>query len=77
MTGLLLLALIIILFLDAAQINLKNFFEAWMELMQVMACACGHNHLSQFKQRDLTNWKQEMTNLSGISYDGFAGQPDH
>ncbi len=52
--------------------QLTNFFEASVELMQVMARACGHDHLSKFNADDLTTWKREMTDLSGIAYGGIA-----
>ena len=50
--------------------QLKNFFAASVELMQVMARACGHDHLSKFNVDDLTTWKREMADLSGVSYGG-------
>lgn len=50
--------------------QLANFFEASTELMQVMARACGHDHLSGFITYDLTTWKREMADLSGVSYGG-------
>nr|MDJ0825858.1 FMN-binding glutamate synthase family protein [Rhodobacter sp.] len=50
--------------------QLANFFEASVELMQVMARACGHSHLSQFHQDDLTTWKKNMAELSGVAYGG-------
>ncbi|MEE4014316.1 glutamate synthase-related protein [Roseibium sp. FZY0029] len=52
--------------------QLTNFFEASVELMQVMARACGHSHLNQFTLADLTTWKREMTELSGVAYGGIA-----
>ncbi len=52
--------------------QLKNFFEASVELMQVMARACGHDHLSQFSIEDLTTWKKEMSELSAVTYGGVA-----
>ncbi|MEM1046717.1 MAG: glutamate synthase-related protein [Pseudomonadota bacterium] len=52
--------------------QLTNFFEASVELMQVMARACGHDHLSKFSADDLTTWKREMTDLSGVAYGGIA-----
>jgi glutamate synthase domain-containing protein 2/CDGSH-type Zn-finger protein len=52
--------------------QLCNFFEASTELMQVMARACGHNHLSQFNQDDITTWKKEMAELTGIQYAGVG-----
>ena len=50
--------------------RLDNFFRASVELMKVMARACGHGHLNEFQLNDLTTWKQDMATLSGISYGG-------
>ena len=52
--------------------QLTNFFQASVELMQVMARACGHDHLSKFNADDLTTWKREMADLSGISFGGIG-----
>ncbi len=52
--------------------QLANFFDASTELMQVLARACGHDHLSKFQQDDLTTWKHEMRDLTGIAYGGLA-----
>ncbi len=50
--------------------QLANFFAASVELMQVMARACGHDHLSKFSIEDVTTWKKEMADLSGVAYGG-------
>jgi len=50
--------------------QLKNFFLASVELMQVMARACGHPHLKEFNVDDLVTWKKDMADLTGISYGG-------
>jgi glutamate synthase domain-containing protein 2 len=50
--------------------QLANFFEASTGLMQVMARACGHDHLSGFNADDLTTWKRDMADLSGVAYGG-------
>ena len=52
--------------------RLSNFFLATVELMQVMARACGHSHLSQFNVDDLTTWKKDMAELSGVRYSGVG-----
>lgn len=52
--------------------QLANFFDASVELMQVMARACGHDHLSRFSADDLTTWKREMRDLTGVTYGGIA-----
>ncbi|MCF8719478.1 glutamate synthase-related protein [Nitrospina gracilis] len=54
--------------------RLTRFLNASVELMQVMARACGHDHLNRFSMRDLTTWKREMSDLSGIPYSGVAGR---
>ena len=54
----------------AAQLN--TFFRASTELMQVMARACGHDHLSKFCIDDLTTWDREMAHLTGIAYGGLS-----
>ena len=61
-----------------AKLNIQNsanqlarFLTSSTELMQVMARACGHSHLSQFNSNDLTTWKKEMADLSGVEYAGF------
>lgn len=55
---------------SAAQ--LKNFFEASVELMQVMARACGHESLDLFNSDDLATWHREMALLSGVKFSGFV-----
>jgi len=52
--------------------QLKNFFEASVELMQVMARACGHDHLTKFTIDDLTAWKKDIAELSGVAYGGVS-----
>ncbi len=50
--------------------RLAKFFDASVHLMQVMARACGHDHLSQFSSDDLTTWKREMADLAGVPFGG-------
>jgi glutamate synthase domain-containing protein 2 len=56
---------------EKASHQLHNFFRASVEMMQVMARACGHNSLSGFNQNDLATWSKEMSQLSGIRYSGY------
>jgi glutamate synthase domain-containing protein 2/CDGSH-type Zn-finger protein len=51
--------------------QLATFFKASVELMQVMARACGHSALSDFNKGDLATWDREMAYLSGVNYAGF------
>jgi glutamate synthase domain-containing protein 2/CDGSH-type Zn-finger protein len=57
---------------DVGAKRLCTFLGASVQLMQVMARACGHDHLSKFTSSDLTTWKQEMAHLSGVGYGGVA-----
>ncbi len=57
-----------------AAIRLQNFLNASIELMQVMARACGHDDLNKFNQNDLATWHREMALLSGVRYSG-VGSP--
>ena len=50
--------------------QLYNFFTATVELMKVLARGCGHGHLNQFVQDDLTTWKRDIAHLTGIHYAG-------
>ncbi|MGC1498255.1 MAG: glutamate synthase-related protein [Sulfitobacter sp.] len=60
------------LLVDRSAQQLANFFRASTELMQVMARACGHDHVSKFNHDDLTTWKRDMADLSGVTFGGVA-----
>lgn len=53
--------------------RLARYFGASVELMQVLARACGHSDLSEFTPGDLTTWKREMADLSGVRFAGVTG----
>ena len=42
------------------------------ELMQVLARACGHAELSGFTADDITTWKRDMAELSGVRFAGVG-----
>jgi glutamate synthase domain-containing protein 2/nitrite reductase/ring-hydroxylating ferredoxin subunit len=52
--------------------RLQNFFEASTDLMKVMARACGHHSLSDFKREDLITFDRNMSDLSGVEYAGIG-----
>lgn len=60
------------LIVDKSAQRLKNYFEATVHLMQVLARACGHSHLNQFCLDDLTTYKRDMAYLAGIPYGGVT-----
>jgi len=57
--------------IDAAATRLATFFDTSVQLMQILARACGHDHLGKLQLSDLTTWKKEMARLSGIAFGGF------
>jgi glutamate synthase domain-containing protein 2/rubrerythrin len=58
-----------------ASARLARFLAASVELMKVMARACGHTHFNQFNVNDITTWKREMAELTGIKYAGVGWCP--
>jgi len=56
--------------IDLSAKRLENFFNATVELMQVMARACGHDHLNQFNKYDITTFDRDMAFLTRIKYGG-------
>jgi glutamate synthase domain-containing protein 2 len=57
--------------------QLSNFFMVSVELMQVMARGCGHDHLNKFEKNDLATWSRDMALLSGVRYSGFSEATAH
>ena len=55
---------------DEAAHRLARFLRAAVEMMQLLARACGHTHLNQFTIEDLTTFDREMSHLTGIAYGG-------
>jgi glutamate synthase domain-containing protein 2/CDGSH-type Zn-finger protein len=56
--------------IDTAATRLATFLGASVELMQVLARACGYDGLSKFQPSDLTSWKREAADLAGVRYAG-------
>lgn len=50
--------------------QLDNFLRASVELMSVMARACGHDHLQQFDQNDIASFDEATARLAGIRFSG-------
>jgi len=60
------------LIVDSSAEQLNRFFESSIELMKILARACGHHHLNQLCHDDLITWKPEMTQISGVTYGGVT-----
>jgi glutamate synthase domain-containing protein 2 len=57
---------------DIAAERLERFFGASVDLMKVLARAAGHRHLNDFNANDLTTFKRDMCELTGVAYGGVA-----
>ena len=57
---------------DLAAERLARFFSASVELMQVMCRATGNRHLGDLSITDLTTFKKDMADLTGVAYGGVA-----
>ena len=57
---------------DEAAHRLARFFDAAVELMTVLARACGHRSLADLSPDDLTTFDRNMADLTGIPYGGVS-----
>ena len=55
---------------DEAADRLARYFHAAVDLMQVLARACAHRQLADFSPHDLTTFRREMADLSGVRFSG-------
>jgi glutamate synthase domain-containing protein 2/nitrite reductase/ring-hydroxylating ferredoxin subunit len=55
---------------DQGAKRLARFLEATTHLMQTLARACGHTDLQEFVLDDLTTWKKEIAELTGVEFSG-------
>jgi len=55
---------------ERAAAQLDRFLTSSVELMAVLARACGHRHLSGFSPEDLTSFKRDVADLVGVAYAG-------
>ena len=58
---------------EIAAARLARFLGASVDLMKVMARACGHDALSDFNPDDITTWKRKISDLTGVQYGGVGG----
>ena len=66
------------LIVDDAAKRLERFFTASVDLMKVLARACGHRHFNEFNIDDLTTCDRDIASLTGVRYAGvgYAGDVD-
>jgi glutamate synthase domain-containing protein 2/CDGSH-type Zn-finger protein len=57
--------------IERSALQLNNFLRASVDLMKVMARACGHTHLNHFNRDDLATLDWSMARLSGIRFSGL------
>jgi len=62
------------LIIDESAQRLARFFDASIEMMKILCRACGHTRLDQLSLNDLTTWKKDIADLSGVPYAGVGGK---
>ena len=60
---------------DEGAKRLARFLGATIHLMQTLARACGHTDLQEFVLDDLTTWKKEIADLTGVEFSGVRDDP--
>ena len=56
--------------IDVGAERLARFFESAVELMKVLARACGHDSLAGFNRNDIATWHYDLTRMTGIEFSG-------
>jgi len=59
---------------ELAAERLARFFEASVELMTVIARATGNHRLADMQIEDLTTFKRDMADLTGVAYGGVSAR---
>jgi glutamate synthase domain-containing protein 2 len=60
--------------IEQSAVRLQRFLSSSVELMKVMARACGHRHLRQLSADDLATLSAEMATISGVRFSGLELQ---
>jgi glutamate synthase domain-containing protein 2 len=60
--------------IDEASDRLDRFLRATVDMMKILARACGHSHLRDFTVDDLTTTSREIADLAGIAFAGVGRQ---
>ena len=60
------------LVVDESAQRLTNYLTSTVELMKVLARACGHTRLGDFSLDDLTTWSRDLAYLTGVPYAGVV-----
>ena len=60
------------LLVDKSAERLKNYLKVTVELMKILARACGHSHLNAFCQNDITTRDRDIAYLTGVPYAGVT-----
>ena len=60
------------LVVEESAARLKNFMESSVDLMKILARACGHSRLADLCLNDLTTWKRDLAYLTGVRYAGVV-----
>jgi glutamate synthase domain-containing protein 2 len=60
------------LIIDESAKQLANYLNATSKLMEILSRACGHKSLSDFTISDLTTYKKNISELTGVKFSGVG-----
>ena len=55
---------------ESSAAQLDTYLRATVKLMSVIARACGYARMSDFNADDLTAWKRDIADLTGVRFAG-------
>ena len=58
--------------IGASAQRLARYLDATVELMKILARACGHSHLNELAITDLTTFRRGIADLTGVSFGGVG-----
>ncbi|NNM11658.1 MAG: glutamate synthase, partial [Pseudomonadales bacterium] len=60
--------------IDTGAQRLNTYLSSTVELMQVLARACGHNDLGQIGLDDIATYHKDLAELTGINFSGSTAK---
>ncbi len=60
------------LIVEASAERLARYFSSTVDLMKLLARACGRERFADFRLDDLTTWDAEVSRMTGVAYGGVG-----
>jgi len=60
--------------IDKTAVKVHNFYRNSVDMMKIMARACGHDHLAKFCSEDIETSHRDIAHLAGVQYSCIGGR---